>query len=206
MTALIFNYSRNDVMVAMDTLGHYPNKQQFIHHTKFYYFKEERVIICGVGIAGLKKDWYEFILYKQINKDILTLDRLATKKLLEFDKLYPNELGATIYQFGYNNRTDEFMGFAYRKSNGFISEALEYGITARPGIEDSFVIKAPDIAEIIVSGSNFNRIHHPFIEIMKEQKRADDMEDIDNRAFIGGEIELISINKDSCSVDTIYKF
>ncbi|HHV25994.1 MAG TPA: hypothetical protein GXX63_02220 [Tissierellia bacterium] len=201
MTALIFNYNSNCVAIAMDTLAHSFDKTSFLYESKFYYFEKEKTAICGVGNSGIKKDWYNFVLNNIPTKNIIEINKIATEKLLVFDNKYPDEFDATIYNFGYNEGKDKFEGFVYRKENGFISEKLYHGFGTRPKVDNNKIVSIYSNMELINKKDIINYI---FIQVMKEQKKADDRNKIEDRVFIGGDIELLIMTKDSCSFNTIY--
>lgn len=205
MTALNFSLNKEQAIITMDTLvtGVYmeSGEIQYINYTtKMYPIPHLNIVVCGVGNAELKRDWYTFVMEKVVAKDINYLNRCITEKLIEFDNSYSNDLSSTIFQIGYDNIKEKFVAFQYRKENDFKPEAIENNIYCHPSIQEY-----GEMISRLKSKEDESTVSM-LIEIMKTQKAEQDKIDIEDRIGIGGEIQCLVLEKDSYLYQTIHKF
>lgn len=215
MTALNYILTKDAIMVSMDTLTtgiditrKNKDKINVNFTTKMYILPHFNTVICGIGSAEIKKDWYNYASKNIISRDIEYLNELITEKLLEFDEKYNFEHNTSIYQFGYNEGMNEFVGFIYSKENKYESQKLNI-LEGDVCKIDIIPMISPNAYDEIINTTKLDIVEGYekfFIDIMKEQKREDDLKTLPNRAGIGGDIHLLHMTKDFYSYKRIYRF
>lgn len=95
----------------------------------------------------------------------------------------------TIYHIGYSETEQSYVAFAYRSTNDFKSERLQYGFATKPPVPEATATYSED-----------------FIRIMEEQRAMDNALLPDKRVFIGGEIQLLVLQNKTMTIQTIHRF
>lgn len=214
MTALNYILTKDSVMISMDSLitgiygiGENEDKVNVNFEAKMYPLPQFNAVICGTGSAQLKKDWYNFASTEIISRDIKYLNKLITEKLLEFEEGYKLKVDTSIYQFGFDEDINEFVGFVYSTNNGYKSQKLDI-LEGVCKIDIIPMISSDKYREILeISKFETIRGYEEFlINIMKEQKRDDDLRESSNRAGIGGDIHFLYMEKDFYTYKRIHRF
>jgi hypothetical protein len=196
VSALIFYTHERQIVVAMDTLamsltdtpvpGFYTSKAFLLPHL--------RGIMCGMGVLDFSTDW--FVRQQRIlAKDMLHLDEFTPEALRELAEPYKftEKHTSTIYHFGYSETEDTHFGYAYRSANNFESERLPSG---------GWGIKPPIPQDEI----ELQTFPDDIVKTMLKQRAQEDARPADERLYIGGEIQLIFMERGSFTMDTIYRF
>lgn len=192
MTAIIFSLAPNQVIVASDTLavagGTY---KPFFFTTKFYPLPHLHGVMFATGLGDLASEWFSN-LERFLVRDIQHLDEYVTSSLRLLGKSFglDDHQTATIYHIGYSESDDQYIGFAYRSLNNFESEKLVYGIHTKPGVLNAEIKSYPE----------------DFIKVMKNQKYEDEALPIEDRVFIGGEIQSLMMENKITTISTLYRF
>ena len=201
MTALLYLLEKNKVCIAMDSLSiDGQTKEPFKFVTKIFLLPHLKGVICGTGSLDIILDWHFYIQKNVLATDILFLDEIATEKLCEISENCDSncDLATTVYHFGYNERSSEFIGFAYRGANSFESEELIYGIGIKPF--DGKLEKI-DLEELQQKGLPVG-----FIELMQKQKEYDDNLPKSKKIGIGGEIHFLYLDKNQTLLAVCHRF
>jgi hypothetical protein len=192
MTAAVFSISPEQVIIAMDTLAMAGDTgKPFFFTTKFYILPHLRGVMFATGIGDLASKWFSQ-LERYLARDIHHLDDFVTPALRGLgNELGLNEkLTTTVYHVGYSEQESRYVGFAYRSTDSFASERLEYGLRVKPPVEASHPQNFPD----------------DFVAIMKRQKEIDDQKPMSQRVHIGGEIHMLLMQEGSMVVQTVHRF
>ena len=192
MTAAIFNIGPQQIIVAMDTLAMAGEMRTPLFFTsKFYPLPHLNGAMFATGIGDLATQWF-VKLERFLVRDIHHLDEFAIPTLRELGRQFElnEENTTTIYHVGYSERESRYVGFAYRSTDNFASERLEYGLRTKPGVAGAVIESFPD----------------DFIRLMEQQRTEDDALPVQNRVFIGGEIQALILHQKTMTIQTIYRF
>lgn len=127
---------------------------------------------------------------------ILKLDYHTAKLLPELWKAYrsehgiPEALTTTVYQFGVSEESGDVLGFAYRSTTGFASEALNSGWRFKP---ECVPPESDDVLSDVRS-------------MMIDQRSIQDNVPIEKRVFIGGQCLVHVLGADGYSVMNLFDF
>lgn len=192
MTAFVLNLWPQQVIVAMDTLAMASeSKTPLFFTTKFYLLPHIGGAMFATGLGDLATKWF-VRLDRFVARDIHHLNDYVTPLLVEISEEFGlnADVTTTIYHVGFSENEQRYVGFAYRSTNGFVSERLEYGLRTKPGLEGACVDNYPD----------------DFVRIMKLQRAADEALPRNERVFIGGEIQALILEQRSMSIQTLHRF
>jgi hypothetical protein len=192
MTAAVFSISPEQVIIAMDTLAMAGDTgKPFFFTTKFYILPHLQGVMFATGIGDLASKWFSQ-LERYRARDIHRLDDFVTPALRDLGNEFGlnEKLTTTVYHVGYSEQESRYVGFAYRSTDLFASERLEYGLRVKPPVEASPPQNFPD----------------DFVAIMKRQKEIDDQKPMSERVHIGGEIHLLLMQEGSMAVQTVHRF
>ncbi|MDY0281358.1 MAG: hypothetical protein RBR35_12450 [Salinivirgaceae bacterium] len=197
MSSLIFLTDQDNILVATDTLGtSSKDNSSSIYTTKAFIVPHLKMIICGTGV-DLAAHWFI-----QVNNGSVVrgIDHLnchtpdALKKIwLDADLI--NDLNgvmktSTIYHFGLSENSGCIRSYAYRSTNQFKSETLEYGLGVKPPVSVQKDIVFPE----------------GIVELMNRQREIESTKPIMEQVRIGGEIVLTSLTQKGFTVSTIGRF
>jgi hypothetical protein len=168
--------------------------------TKFSILPHLRAIICGTGFASVYINWVSFIQSKLVAQDVLFLDSIAPTWLPEIarDLDLPSDGSTTIYHFGYVNKMNRFMGYAYRSKNGYCSEQLQ----------DGFGIKPADgnLQSTLVSIVEEKGVEQGFVDATKVLRDSDNRLPAEERIGIGGEVHFAFMDRYRFDLRISYRF
>lgn len=197
MTAIAFSLSETEAMIMVDTLVTWPQGQRPpIEGHKYYISPCGRLVIIPMGSLEAAIKWVEFVDSYLMNNDISSLMNNAQEKLSKIWSALPSTGGIfQVFMFHYEGQNVCCTGFASYK--GFEPVCFKaYGL-------DSFY-PFPFAPQRV--SQNLNRERRG-IEIIEEIKREDDLNDVQQRAGIGGHIDLIRGSNGSFTVqDDYYSF
>lgn len=186
MTALMFVLSKDSVVIGMDTLAVLPDdKSPHKYASKAFMLPHLGAVICGTGVFQLPLDWYVDIQSNLIARDMDFMNEIAPDRLRQIWSRIGAPGTSTVYHFGYSPGEDAYVGYAFRSTNDFIGERLEYGIGIKPALDELITIAGemvdePDIYAVIVS-------------LIESARALDDNLPVDDRVGIGGEIHLLTL-------------
>ena len=192
MTAAVFSIQPEQVVIAMDTLAMAGDTgKPFFFTTKFYILPHLQGVMFATGIGDLASKWFSQ-LERYLARDINHLDNFVTPALRDLGNEFglSEKLTTTVYHVGYSEQESRYVGFAYRSTDSFASERLEYGLRVKPPVEVQPPENFPD----------------DFVAIMKKQKQMDDEKPMSERVYIGGEIHLLLMQEGSMEVRTVHRF
>lgn len=187
MSSLIFATDKKQIFVATDTLSVTPDGEPFLFASKATHIPHLRTIIAGTGFGGLSNEWALTVSTRMIVRGILTLDFHTPNGLRELWSKYkekysvPEGLTTTVYQFGISEEDDSVVSFAYRSTNDFESEQLQYGI----GVKPECTVPEGDLIKALP-------------QIMAEQRQIQEAKPKESRLYIGGEIQALQLTANGC--------
>lgn len=204
MTALLYHLDPERVCVAMDTctldIEDSGDRVPGPFCTKVCLLPHLHTVVCGTGIRSLIYYWNAFLQQNAVARDIVELDNIARAKLPELARecRVTEQHTSTIYHFGYWPTEERMVGIAYRSTNGFDGDELQYGLGIKPpdGLDLEQALKTCEDQGLPAG----------FIEVMKLQKVYDDARPSKERLGIGGEVQYLVMDKEGCSLRTCHRF
>lgn len=195
MSSLIFYTDESQVVVATDTLAVDSNGEPFMLTSKSTHIPHLNLVIAGTGCGGFSNEWAMHVNNRMVLSGIMNLDYHTPNSLLELwnkykvDFLLPERMTTTVYHFGISEETNKIVSFAYRSTNEFRSEAIQYGTAVKP----ECTILEGNLIEII-----------PLM--MQEQREIQESQPQENRIYIGGEINVMHLTEHACNTFKIGEF
>lgn len=195
MTAIAFALQPNQVCLAMDTLAiGADDRMPMYFQRKFLPVPECNLVAAGTGHGGFINGWFEQL---HANHGWASIEDLNSKAPDIFRASVNGggglgELTATIYHFGYSDREQRYVGYAYRSKDNFRSVRLSYVLACKPVVP---VVPIDDM-----------RFPEFLIDIVLEQQRRDCLMPIAERVGIGGEIEFVVMSNHTIQVETAHRF
>lgn len=182
MSSLLFYTDAHEVIVATDTLLHYPDGGAPGYSSKSFAFPHIKMIVAGTGSAALFNRWIGLVNEQGIALDVDAIN-VHTPKVLqslwgELNAEFPSihQQTATIYHFGFSDKTGKIHGFVYRSGSNFASEWLAYGLGVKPSLAD-------------MTGIDLSSFPSCALEIMRAQALQEGQKS-DNRVYIGGSVQI----------------
>jgi hypothetical protein len=177
MTVINFALLEDGVYVVADTLATTDRYEPGFFTSKVHPVPHLNGLICGTGSLGFILDWSRHVLGGMLALDIGHLDEFTPNSLRDLHAARPEAerlaMTSTIYHLGFDDSEDRFVGYAYRSTDNFDSERLEYGTRLKPGYSGQRHLTAfPD----------------DFVEACREQRLEQDALPLQDRVFIGGHI------------------
>lgn len=195
MTALAFVLQPDQICIAMDTLVVGAEDKMPMHfQRKFLPLTNSNLLIAGTGLVNLINGWFEHVSSFPDLGDIDDINIFAPTSLAASVRAVGG-LGkntTTLYHFGYSKSEARYVGYAYRSTNDFLSERLQYALGFKPQVhvEPSVNIEFPSF----------------LINIILEQQRQDRLLAIDKQVGIGGEIEFAILSNGYVKIETVHRF
>jgi hypothetical protein len=196
MSSLIFYTDQENAIIATDTLAvdvegsprQYTSKAVLVPHL--------RLVIAGTGIGGFSSRWLVQVNDQMVVRGLDHLDFHATESLKRLFSAYQKEVGfpdgitTTIYHIGISEVTGHIHAYAYRSENGFTSERLGHGLRLKPEcvVPENYELP-PDI-----------------VPMMKSQRDIQRKAPAHERLYIGGEIQVIQIERSSFHCYCLHRF
>ena len=149
-------------------------------------------LICGTGVLDFIANWVAYVQTNVVAKDIQQLSLYTPNPLRDLWQKFQftEQQTSTIYCFGYSKTDLRFKGYAFRSTNGFNSEELQYSIGIKPPVPNMEIEEIP--ADII--------------RIMCYQKDQDDRLPLRRRIGIGGEIHFAVATPSQIKMLVLYRF
>ncbi len=180
MTVLDFHMQEDAIYLITDTMVSEAQSMEPIHFTtKVFPVPHWEGLICGTGIMQFINSWFHTAVSNVLATDVVMLDEFTPDQLQELwtHGYIENEgnYSSTIYHLGFDRAENRFVGYAYRSTDDFISEKLEYGTRTKPNPENA---------------DNFELTNFPkdFIELAESQKLEDESKPISERVGVGGSV------------------
>ncbi|WP_432454839.1 hypothetical protein ACRRS0_05135 [Agarivorans sp. QJM3NY_29] len=195
MSSLIFYTQPDAAVVATDTLAVSPDGSPFSFCTKAGYIPHLKTIIAGTGAGGFSSQWLVHASTRMVVRGIHNLDFHTQKGLRDLWETYKKEYSltdestTTVYQFGISEESGEVVSFAYRSTNNFKSEPLQFGTGVKP-------------ACTVLEGNLLDLIP----VMMAEQRKNEAGKPQSEKVFIGGEIIALVLTKEGCNHIKIGEF
>lgn len=192
MSSLIFNLAPQQVIVATDTLAVTAvTEEPCYFSSKAYPLPHLNGIMCITGVDGFGLDWFER-LRRLIARDLHHADAFmgpALRELADRHSLGP-ESTSTVYHLGYSQEEQQFVGYAYRSTDEFASERLQYGFSHKPG----------------VAGAKLENYPEDIIDLMEAQRRSQSAKPAEDRVYIGGDVHCYILTDRSMTIQAVHRF
>lgn len=183
MTALNWALQEDALYITSDSIALTMEGEPRSYMSKLYPVPHLEGVITGTGIGQFIVDWFAEVQNRMLVRCVHHLDHFTPDALRELSRDYPlDEASTTIYHFGLSSKEGRFCGFAYRSTNDFRSERLDYGIGIKPALEPGPI----------------NNIDFPdwFVEIMERQREEDLQRPAQDRVGVGGEVHALQMQRD----------
>ena len=197
MSSLIFFTTKDDIILAMDTLAvSSDDGDPLLFTTKFYVVPHLQSVICGTGDGALVCDWFVHVNTRMVISDILNLDYHTPAGLRSLattprpDRTFAGGT-STIYQFGFPEEDGPPCAFAYRSAHDFRSEALPIGRVA--------VKPECDVPEHPCFPQDFEMM-------MRSQRVNESAKARGERVYIGGDIEVCHVTREQTCIYRVASF
>jgi len=188
--------SEDQVILATDTLATTPDGTPCFFTSKAIHLPHLKSLIMGTGIGGFANRWANQVAASMVLSGINNLDYHTADGLRSLWRDYRSEydispdVTTTVYQFGWSDEDARMCGFAYRSTDNFLSEPLEYGWRLKPECS----IPGGDVTAAIIE------------TMMREQRQIQETRPLSERVFIGGEAILHHIQPQGYAAYNIFKF
>jgi hypothetical protein len=195
MTALIYALQPDQVCLAMDTLTvSADDKTPLLFQTKFSVLPHLQMVIAGTGLAAMVAQWFQFVNGNMVVRDIDHVDFYAPDALRTAEAECPGtDLSTTtLYHFGYSREQQCYVGYAYRSAKNWVSENLPYALGVKPPVP------VPSTDDI--------QFPQFLVDVMLEQRRADQSLPLSERVGIGGEVSFVVMRDQSVTVTPVHRF
>lgn len=195
MTALVYTLQPDQICLAMDTLVvDAEDKTALCYQTKFSILPHLNLVIAGTGLASLVSGWFHCANGNLLATGIEDLNSLAPDLFRNAEKEIPgnNLTSSTIYHFGYSQLDNRYVGYALRSTNNWNPERLPDALGFKPVIQ---ITPTDDI-----------RFPDFLIDIIKEQRRQDQLLPLADQVGIGGEIQFVNLENGKIMASTVYQF
>ena len=196
MTAIVAILRDDQVIVATDSLAHYEvtteeglDKRPLRTVCKTFLLPQYKSLIAARGSLDVALSFYQYMnsvgnfdldVRAVMEQDFdISILRQHSPNLREID--IPN---STIHLFGYDVLEDKFKGFQRSVSNGELKQWTQI-------LPDTILMK-PAWMQVDELSSDYATV----LSAIKSQKREDDLQEIEDRAMIGGEILMTICNFD----------
>ncbi|WP_139192650.1 hypothetical protein [Pseudomonas sp. NFIX28] len=192
MSSLLFYSDAQEVIIATDTLLHYPDGAAPGYSSKAIAIPHLRMIVAGTGSAALFNRWIGLVNEQGFALDVDAVDAHAPKPLQslwqELNNQFPSlrDQTATIYHFGFSEKTGKIHGYSYRSKSNFASEWLAYGLGVKPPLADNADIDLSSFPDCAV-------------EIMQAQEMQENQKAVD-RVYIGGSVQINHLTRSGFSI------
>lgn len=198
MSSLIYYATTDEAVIVTDTLVTHAGHPAFFT-TKANHVPHLRMIVAGTGAAGFAGEWIDFASKWMLVEGIEHLDQFTPAMLRErwaaerLKRGIPPEQTTTVYHFGFSERSDQLVLFAYRSAQDFASERIE--------IDGSVFAAKPDCS--FPEGDDLFRIIET---MMREQRSIEDAKPVGERVHIGGEAIAMHLKRDGCRTFSLFRF
>jgi len=199
MSALIYYLQENQVVLVMDTLSSQRTEtglKPYKFLSKIFPLMHMNSVLCGTGNFHPILKWFEYIESSIVAYGIVQLNRLTKLSIKEFmEKENSTDEPTTLYQFGLSEVDGRFYGYAYRSTNNYTSEELQYTIGVKP--RDAF-----NTSEEIFEFIQGNIDQGVLVALMLKLKGYDDNlgNQHPNKVGIGGQMETCLLQKNSLQI------
>ena len=195
MSSLIFYTDESQVLIATDSLAVDTTGNPAFFCTKANHIPHLKMLVAGMGAAGFSNQWALHASTGMVVRGIQNLNHHTPEGLRNLWNKYrvehslPESFTTTLYQFGISEKTGQVVSFAYRSTNNFVSEELNYGTGVKPECT-------------IMEGNLIDSIP----EMMVQQRTIQNSAPKSERIYIGGEIIAFHLTSNGCNTFKISEF
>ena len=133
----MFFLAPTQAVVVTDTLATTTAGEPFLYVSKCYVVPHLDMVIAGTGYGQLGARWSCMVQENLLCRDIEMLDQHAPEAIAGLWARLQAESGpiggtSTIYHFGRAESSGEYVGYAYRSADGFVSDPRPHGFGVKP--------------------------------------------------------------------------
>jgi hypothetical protein len=164
--------------------------------TKAFVVPHLEMIMAGTGAGGFLGRWFIEVNDRMILRDIDSLDYHSPTALRDLWRTYtdefstPDRITTTVYHFGFSVETRLIHSYAYRSTNNFTSERLQYGLGVKPECQIPEHFQLPQGVK----------------DLMVEQRTIQDARPKEERIYIGGKINILRLSQNGFQIYTLDQF
>ena len=199
MSALVYILQEDKVVLAMDTLSSKYTEtglKPFKFLSKIFPLMHMNSILCGTGNFQPILKWFEYIESSIVANGIFQLNRLTELSINAFMEIEnATEEPTTLYQFGLSEIDGKFYGYAYRSTNNYASEELQYSIGVKP--QDAFN-SIEELSEYIQGNIDQDVLASLLLKLKEYDDNLGDMHP--DKVGIGGQMEICILQKNSLQI------
>lgn len=196
MSSLIFMTDENHAIVATDTLATTSTGIPFKFTTKAFPIPHLRMVMAATGVGAFLGKWFIRVNDDFLVRGVEHLNQFASETLLTLwhelgtQAKIPVNSTVTVYHFGVSELTGQICTYVFRSTSDFRVETLGYGYALKPdGPTDMKFESIDDIVQTMIS--------------QREMQRS---KPLDEQVFIGGEVQILELNKRGVSILTAHRF
>ena len=183
--------------LASDSISKKPLK--FV--SKIHSIPHINCIICGTGSLNAIYSWITWVNQHNI-MSINDLNHLAENDMPNI--LYRYKDKTTIYMFGFDEKSNELLGFAYRSEKHYKSEKMKYSFCYKP--TEMYSTNSESIMTELENNIKNNTIEEFLFNLMKKQKEYDDKLPTNKKVGIGGICQILILQHDGFNLINYKKF
>ena len=202
MTAFNCLLDKNFAIISMDTLASDSiSKEPLKFVSKIHFISHINCIICGTGSLDVIYFWINWVNKHNV-MNINDLNHLAENDMPNI--LYRYKDKTTIYQFGFDEESNELLGFAYRNEKNYKSEKMKYSFCYKPTEMDN--MNPESIISGLEDNIKNNTIEEFLFNLMKKQKEYDDKLPKNKKVGIGGICQILILQHNGFNLINYKKF
>jgi hypothetical protein len=197
MTLLMFLHEDDSALVITDTLAtdHEGKPLNFVD--KCVAVPSMNLVVATTGYQQLMLRWVDQLRERVQARDIVMLDEQTPAVLREIWAELQAEHGplpgtATVYHFGFDERTGHCRRFAYRSSSDFVSEA---------GLTPAFGVKPGPVDGSRQEGLSDDEL----IEFARKIRRQQD-DLAEDRIYIGGDLVFTKLSRNAILSRRVFRW
>lgn len=133
----MYSLDPSEVVIVTDTLATRPSGEPYLFVSKCAVIPHLEMVIVGTGIALVGQRWAHQLQTATLARNIDTLNQHVPEGLQKIEDGLKEEFGtltgnSTIYHFGFSNKTNGYIGYAYRSEKSYVSELMSPGFGVKP--------------------------------------------------------------------------
>jgi hypothetical protein len=199
MSLLMFTLAPEGALVMTDTLATTPAGDPHLLVTKCGIVPHLNLVMAGTGVAQLTERWRNTVYSHMLCRDIDMLNVHAPAALRDIwmnaKDEFPDAVidpSATVYHLGFSEPRREYVGYAYRSTNGFTPEEMGPGFRVKPQPQTPLTEPPAEIDEWI-----------NLAQRLREEQSAFPKE---TRVHIGGDLVFIVLQQGAILVRKVHRF
>lgn len=198
----MFMIDDDAALIVTDTLATTLDGEPHLLVSKCTALPHLHMVIAGTGVSQLIDRWRAVVASQMLARDIDMVDAHAPGALAGLWAELIEDFGsdptgreptATVYHFGLRESTGAITGYAYRSTNGFVSDPIPTPAFAVKPVPDWALGEAPDDIEGMV-------------ELAGQIRDQETAKTVGDRIHIGGELVLTVVHPTGISSQKLHRY